>query len=80
MNKGPILIGLSQFVYHILWYVNVRSTAQGKTNIALVTDVLSTVLYVSIIKRLVERGTTAEWISLIVGGTLGSWIGLHLPI
>lgn len=77
---SPLWIALAQFAYHLLWYLNVRATAVGRVNFALITDVLSTVLYVAIIKRLVEDGRRAQWIALMLGGTAGTWVGLHLPL
>ena len=77
---SPLSIALAQFAYHLLWYLNLRATAVGRVNFALITDVLSTVLYVSIIKRLVEDGRRSQWIALLGGGALGSWAGLNLPL
>ena len=78
--SSPLAVAVAQFVYHLLWYLNVRSTAVGHVRFALITDVLSTALYISIIKRLVEDGRSSQWIGLMVGGSLGSWVGLHLPL
>ena len=78
--SSPLSIAAAQFIYHLLWYLNVRATAVGHVHFALITDVLSTALYVSIIKRLVEDGRRSQWIALMVGGAVGSWAGLHLPL
>lgn len=78
--SSPLSIAVAQFIYHLLWYLNVRATAEGHVRFALVTDVLSTALYISIIKRIVEDGRRAQWIALMIGGALGSWVGLHSPL
>lgn len=80
MYKHLLTTALAQAVYHVLWYANIRATAHNHTNIALITDAASVVLYAFVLKRVLQAEALREWVAMFVGGILGSWVGLHLPL
>ena len=71
---------MAQCTYHLLWYVNVRATAHGHTSIAMISDASSVVMQMLILRRVIKSETSDEWFAMFVGGLIGSWLGLNLPM
>jgi hypothetical protein len=74
--KSALTIGVLDFVYCIVFAINMRAIAQGRYARTFITDLVLGAFAFSIVKLIAAAKTPAEMLAYCFGGAAGACVGI----
>ena len=76
---GPVAIFFAQAANHLIWYVSMRAAVAHNVRLTVVLDAAYSVLLVLVLQK-IKTAKWSEWLALLFGGAVGTWIGLKIGV
>jgi hypothetical protein len=74
---NALLIGALDFLYCVVFAINMRAIAQGRYRATFVTDLILGVFAFTIVKMIAQAQSFAEMVAYCFGGAFGACVGIY---